>query len=580
MCGIVGIARRGAPADVAALHRMASAQAHRGPDGTGFELSDAGGVALGMNLLSIVGATAPGPYRSRHSGAVLTFNGEIYNWRELAQRWHLPILPDESDAHLLLRAWDRFGSRCLGELDGMFAFAVHEPRTERLVLVRDRLGEKPLYVHRKGGDVHFASEVKAISAAVPLTWVFPDEWHSAETPLGTDTPYEDLELIAPGKMVALDLRTWSWSERTWWDLGDESPAAAPSGPQLVERFSEITMRSLESRRGPGDQALLLSGGLDSAVIARVLRPEVLVTVRYPGHARYDELGRAEEVAASIGRELIVVEPTEDDLVDSIDHIVASLDYPVGNASLLSEFMLYRRIGELGIRVVHGGIGPDEFLLGYTRHALAAQCVTAASAARFGAYEPLARRFATSADLSGSIAERYYRGILRGSDPSGVLHRLVHERFAEEADVGRALTKVDLASAFPPLLLSADKLSSAFGLERRSPFLAHRWAQLCFSLPMELKCPTDAKAPTKVLLRQFAETVGVPRSVIDDHDKRGFASPVPVWLTTTLRAWAHSRTSPTSWSTAPARQLDPGDSDPYDRSRFMNLMISIWRETTP
>lgn len=577
MCGIVGaVSRRGA-VDPAVATKMARTQRHRGPDGLGTAISEDGRTALGMNLLSVVGTgTHAGPYRLTPTGSMLVFNGEIYNWRDLANRWGFPVLAGETDAHLLLRAWTKFGPSCLRALDGMFAFAVHDPGSQELAIVRDRFGEKPVYLRMSSASLHFASEVKSIEAVVSVQPSIPDGWNSIETPVGVDTLYEDVQLIRPAGLVTIDLQTWTRREQTWWDIADDGEEILLTGT-VSERFSSLLTDAIVTRKSMGNDALMLSGGLDSAVLARVLRPEVLITVRYPGQARYDEVDNARLVAKSVGSELIVIEPNEKDLVDNLDAIVHALDYPVGNASILSEFILYRQVAELGVKVVHGGIGPDEFLLGYVRHALAVDVPEQAQLGGFGAYRPLAEKFVRDGSGSRSTAERYYHGILRGQDTTGAVHQLVHEQFAASDDVGKALTRVDLTTSFPPLLLCADKLSSSFGLERRSPFLAHRWAAFCYALPLAAKRSSVHGSPTKEMLRRYAREVGVPSRIVEDDDKRGFASPVPTWLTTSLRSWADKRIHPGHRPPTPSSAARRSPAAPFDRTRFMDLLLSAWMD---
>ena len=158
MCGIAGLAGADALRHEHTVGAMGASQAHRGPDGTMHATPSDGRAVPAMNTLLIVDPQAvPGPYLDRESGVLLAFNGEVYNYRQQATAWGIPLAARETDAHFVLRAWAKIGPSCLDGLDGMFALALYDPRVGKLYLARDRLGEKPLYWRLDGGRLAFAS---------------------------------------------------------------------------------------------------------------------------------------------------------------------------------------------------------------------------------------------------------------------------------------------------------------------------------------------------------------------------------------------------------------------------------------
>ncbi|MFF2261487.1 asparagine synthetase B family protein [Streptomyces albidoflavus] len=583
MCGIAGLAGADAARHQTTVAAMGIAQRHRGPDGTRHLISADGRAVLSMNTLLIVDPAArPGPYEDPASGVVLTFNGEIYNYRQVAAAWGIALEPGESDAHLVLRAWAKLGPGCLGALDGMFALAAYDPREGQLFLARDRLGEKPLYWRLDGGRLAFASEVTTLTGYGTAPLVVRPEMLSIETPAGVDTPFQGIQLLAPATLLAFDVATGSLAQQTWWTLEGLEPWQGDYKTALA-RFSTLLADRVPLRAPGTDFALLLSGGLDSAMLAYLMRPQVCVTVRYPGHDRLDESATAAVVARDIGAELAVIEPTAQDFAAALPEIMHALDYPMGNASTFSEHMAYRAIAERGIQVVAGGLGPDEFLMGYVRHALVLFGPEAVLGAGMESYRPLAFKLLHPVGEPLESAEAIVRLILRGQDPDGRLHEVVADALARAGgDLARGLTLADLATAWRPLVVTSDKLASAFALERRSPFLARDLVEFCYRLPVEHKIGEPAVG--KRILRDAAKALGLPREVWDSRDKLGFASPVPSWLSGPLEPWATAQISsaldqaPRSLRPLLAGGLKPGGR--FDRTRMQSLMAAAWFNDQP
>ncbi|QKW17913.1 hypothetical protein HUT16_01530 [Kitasatospora sp. NA04385] len=562
---------------------MGIAQRHRGPDGTRHLISADGRAVLSMNTLLIVDPAArSGPYEDPASGVVLTFNGEIYNYRQVAAAWGIPLEPGESDAHLVLRAWAKMGPACLAALDGMFALAVYDPREGRLFLARDRLGEKPLYWRLDGGRLAFASEVTTLTGYGTAPLVVRPEMLSIETPAGVDTPFQGIQLLAPATLLAFDVATGSLAQQTWWALEGLEPWQGDYRTALA-RISTLLADRVPLRSPGSDFALLLSDGLDSSVLAYLMHPQVCITVRYPGQDRLDESATAAVVARDIGAELMVIEPTAQDFARALPEIMHALDYPMGNAPTFSAHMAYRAIAERGIRVVVGGLGPDEFLMGYVRHVLVLFGPQAVLGAGLESYRPLASKLLHPAGEPLEPAEAIVRLILRRQDPDGCLREVVADTLRRaKGDLARGLTLAGLATAWRPLVMTSDKLASVFALERRSPFPARDLVEFCYQLPIKHKIGDPAAG--KRILRDAAKSLGLPREVWGSRDKLGFASPVPSWLSGPLEGWATAQISsaldqaPRSLRPLLAGGLRPGGR--FDRTRMQSLMAASWFNDHP
>ncbi len=582
VCGIAGVAGRAVGRMLGAtVEAMSAAQRHRGPDGS--TVTGCVDAVLAMNTLRVVTSAVPlGPYRDGRTGLLLTFNGEVYNWRELARAWGISLAPGDSDAHLVLRAWAEHGAGVLAHLDGMFALAVYDPRAATLTLARDRLGEKPLYWRVDGDRLAFASEVDALLqyAGAPLTG--RPEMLAVEGPLGCDTPFVGVQLLPAGHSLTFDVVSASARRACYWSLQESTPyetygSAQRDYSRAVDDLSDLLAEYIPTRAPTGDHALLLSGGLDSALLAYLMRPPVCITVRYPGRDRLDESAAAARVAAEIGAELVIVEPTVEQFRDAVPDLVRALGYPMGNASTFSEHAAYAAAADRGIRVVVAGAGPDELLLGYARHALAVFGPDACFAGGLNAYRPLAHALTGGAKID-SAREAYLRLVLRGPDLDGAASDVITERLGASNDLGRALTLTDLATSWRALMLTSDALSSRFGLERRSPYLARALVEFSYAMPLSHKLP--AAGHGKALLRAAARRHGVPADLCAPGDKLGFASPVPGWLRTDLEPWclqlleqARDLAPPGILRAVMDRGRQPTGT--YDRHRTQALMTAVW-----
>ncbi|MGW4391811.1 asparagine synthase-related protein [Streptomyces sp. NPDC004685] len=328
MCGIAGLAGPDTARHERTVSTTGRSQHHRGPDGTMHAATSDGHAVLAMNTLLIVDPGAePGPYLDRQTGLLLAFYGELHNYRQQAAAWGIPLAAQETDAHLVLKAWAKLGPSCLQGLDGMFALAVYDPRVGRLFLVRGGLGEQPLYWCLDGGRLAFASEVTTLTGYGPAPLVlrprcWPSRARSAPTP-----PSRASNSSHPQPCCRSTSPTGSLDQHVFWRLEDRLPFTGTYNEALA-KYSVVLVEQVPLRAPGCDFALLLSGGLDSSVLAYLMRPPVCVTFRYRGHDRLDE----SVLAARTSAELVVVEPDPLDFPEALPDMMGALDYPMGNAS--------------------------------------------------------------------------------------------------------------------------------------------------------------------------------------------------------------------------------------------------------
>jgi asparagine synthase (glutamine-hydrolysing) len=589
MCGVCGVATPlGRTGDPALVRRMARTLHSRGPDASRVRAGGAGEAVFAMTTLAVVRpGHGFGPFVDPETGVMVTYNGELYGFEETAARRGIPLGPHDTDAAFVLCSYLREGLGFLDHVDGMYAMAIHDPREAATFLVRDRIGQKPLYYREVGGVLHFASETKALLEGPAVTVELPAAVTAVEVPVGRPaTPYAGVELLEPGAVLRYDHRTGTTSAWRYWETAACVRLSADrrewTADDWTEWYAAGLATSAQQHRGTGDHALLLSGGVDSGVLAYLLQPSLCFTVRYPGHPELDESERAAKICSDIGAELVVVEPTAADFARTAHRMVTALDYPVGNASLLPEYLCYEAIAQVGVRVVSAGIGPDEFLLGYVRHLMALFGPQAVLDAGFSGYASMAGRLSAAHldDPSAPVRERYLRLLLRGPD-DGTVRTTVEETFAQPGlRPDQALTLVDQAVTLPALLLTSDKLSGAFGLERRSPFLTEELVTLSLTAPVGLRAGGPDRS--KVLLRAAARRLGIPEWVVGNTDKQGFASPAPRWLVGGLGPWCTEELTaaladdpPPALAALLRRGLSSSQSLPHERTRMIALMWALW-----
>ena len=382
MCGIAGIIGRLDEHNFAALGRMNDAMAHRGPDASGTWVSAKDfrgwGALLAHRRLSILDLSPAGsqPMVDPLTGHVVVFNGEIYNFRELRRRLEAEGQEFQStgDTAVMLRALGLHGPEAVGWLRGMFAFACWNPKERRLLLARDPLGIKPLYLARSpdpdaGWSLAFASELRALLASGLLGAPRLDPWAVASSVwngfvVGPGTAVKGVELLWPGRLLEFDGEGEEVRQQDFWRLPDRSPDSTMDEAGLSAVLEEALRLHLAS---DVPLAVFLSSGVDSSVVANLAQraagnPIHTFTLAFE-EQELNEGPAAKRIAAAIGTEHHEVVLTEERFLENMEAALDSLDQPTFDG--LNAYYISRAIRETGFTVALSGTGGDELFGGYT-----------------------------------------------------------------------------------------------------------------------------------------------------------------------------------------------------------------------
>ncbi|MFC5931580.1 asparagine synthase (glutamine-hydrolyzing) [Cryobacterium melibiosiphilum] len=609
MCGIAGILRFDqAPIDPGVLAAMARTLAHRGPDAHGFW--QAPGVGFAHTRLSIIdlGGSAQ-PMQSADGRWIITFNGEIFNYRALRASLTYPFRTD-GDTEVILAGVSRHGLGWIENLVGQFAFALHDRTLGTTHLVRDRLGVLPLYYTVSPQQVTFGSEIKAVLAAENaqpcVDLLSLDAYLSGRSVPSPDTLFEGVKKLPPAHRATItpegSIRlTRYWQPPAADTRGQWTPAAA------IDAVDEAVTEAVDSALvADVPVGAYLSGGVDSSlIVAKIaaLRPDRRVQTFAAGFGNptTDELPWARRVSEHVGTDHHEVHVDARDFESLWPELTWHRDAPISEPADIAVYRLAQTAGQ-SVRVILSGEGGDELFAGYPKYR-AARAVSAASALPAGlrgwgvsALEhrlpaSLARaRIALRAAGADTTAEQYRtwfapftqqeRRSLLGSLPT---RELSLGNNGSGRDVIREMLLADLDGWLPDNLLErGDRMSMAASLELRPPLLDHRLVDLAFRLPSSVKVRGGT---TKWVLKEVARRY-LPAEVVDRR-KVGFRVPLGDWFRSGLRdsMWdrltgADSFVGQTLDRTAVRELLERHDSGRFnEENRIWTLMcLEVWHET--
>ncbi len=561
------------PMDEGLLRRMNDAQTHRGPDGDGVHLEP--GVALGHRRLSIIDlAGGHQPLYNEDRTVAVTYNGEIYNFRELEaelrQLGH--VFRTRCDTEVIVHAWEQWGERCVDRFNGMFAFGVWDRNRETLFLARDRLGIKPLhYVQLADGRLLFASELKALLAHPDVPRTVNDQAVEEFFTFGyvpdPKTIFAGIKKLEPGTYLKVERGQRHLEPIRYWDVPlFEAPGDRPAEQLCQELVSGLG--SAVQRRLVADVPLgaFLSGGIDSSAVVAMMRQaevEHLLTCSIGfGEPQYDESRYADMVACA-NRTDHKREIVESDDYSLLDQLVSIYDEPYADSSAIPTYRVCA-LARRHVTVALSGDGGDENFIGYRRYRYFDLEERLRSRipepARRGIFGPLGRfypkldwapRFlrgkTTFQALARSSADAYLHGVsvcpadlreklfsagfkkrLQGYDSGEVFAN--HLQGKEFVDPLRMVQYLDFKTYLPgDILTKVDRASMAHSLEVRVPFLDHTFVEWVAGVPTSQKL---RGGEGKYVLKKGLEP-HLPHEVLY-RQKMGFAVPLDVWFRGSLR----------------------------------------------
>jgi len=575
MCGIYGYLSSKEKIDPDILHRMGDSLRHRGPDGEGVEIQQSleWGLGLGHTRLSIIDLSPAGkqPMCNEDGTIWITYNGEIYNFRELRieleRNGHR--FKSNSDTEVIIHLYEERGVRCLERLNGMFAFAIWDQSEKTLFLARDRIGKKPLYYCRYDGGIVFGSEIKALlkhpKVAREIELSSLNKYLSYEYVPAPDTIFKSIRKVRPGYFLLYkdgDMRT----ER-YWDIPlSDNAIGYKTEDEYVEELTEILEKSVRSRLvADVPVGVFLSGGLDSSLVAAMAKRSnkdiECFSIGFD-EISFDERKYAAKVAQSINLKQNLRIFSTSEMLKNLEALPWLLDEPLADASILPTYLLAKMTSEK-LKVALSGDGGDELFAGYPTYqahklvtyfdALPDTLKDAAKSLALSlpvsdaniSFDFKIKQFLRGAGVSSEIRFFRWMGGLIDSEKRQLLsddlkaalrhHNSYQDVFSylSESGLTKDLERILYLSMKlylqDDILVKVDRAAMANGLEVRCPLLDHEFVEFACKLPTKYKLKG---LKTKYLLKKAARGI-LPNEIIDRR-KKGFGIPIARWLRNELK----------------------------------------------
>lgn len=561
MCGIAGIFNFATrkPVDSHVISGMTEILKHRGPDDHGIYID--GHIGLGHRRLSIIDTSAAGhqPMCNDDASIIIVYNGESYNYRD-----HIPLLQSKghrfrssSDTEVVLRLYEEYGMDCVKMLNGMFAFAIWDSNKERLFLCRDRLGIKPLYIYEDGQRLMFASEMKSFLADP----TFPRKLNNTALrdylrfmciPDHTAI-FDGVSKLLPGQTMTVD-RTGAKTQQ-YWDITDFKQRTDLTLATAAKEFSEL-FEAVVKRQMVSDVPLgtFLSGGVDSSAITAIAaqqasNPLNTFSVAFSGFIDHDESVYASLVSEKYG--------TNHNKLDFLPNLINTLPAIAWHAdepfAISSAFALYQlaEMASKQVKVVLSGDGADEVFAGYEHRYTPLPWRLPHKMSSLATFFPGRlgqslqwRTTRPSHDFSSRINRYKPHQITSLLNPDFISNDSqdivgdLYDKPTRASSLSRMLYADMKTTLAAEMLTKADRMTMAFGLETRVPFLDHTLVEWAFTLPTEFRIH---KGTGKRVVKKALEPM-LPHDLLY-RPKHGFNVPLDIWMRNELKEWVHDLLSP-------------------------------------
>jgi len=575
MCGIYGYLSTKEKVEPNILRAMGDSLRHRGPDGEGEEIEQSveRGLGLGHTRLSIIDLSPAGkqPMCNEDGTIWITYNGEIYNFRELRSELERNghRFKSNSDTEVIIHLYEERGVRCLERLNGMFAFAIWDRSEKTLFLARDRIGKKPLHYGLYDGGIVFASEIKALlkhpKVAREIDLSSLNKYLSFEYVPAPDTIFKSIRKVMPGYFLLYkngDLQT----ER-YWDIPlSDYPIGYKTEDEYVEELRDLLAKSVRSRLvADVPVGVFLSGGLDSSLVAAMTKrcnEDIECFSIGFEESSFDERKYAAKVAQSLNLKQNLRIFSTREMLENLEALPRLLDEPLADASILPTYLLSKMTSEK-VKVALSGDGGDELFAGYPTyqaHRLVTYFDSLPESVKVAAkslalslpvsdkdisFDFKIKQFLRGAGVSseirffrwmGGFVDSEKRELLSDDLNATMRHHNSYQdifRYLSQSGLTKDLERILYLSMKlylqDDILVKVDRAAMANGLEVRCPLLDQQFVEFACRLPMYYKLKG---LKTKYLLKKAARGI-IPDEIIDRR-KKGFGIPIARWLRNELK----------------------------------------------